>query len=367
MNRVLGYIHAVPALRACVAVASLVSAPVVCVTASPLSDLVAAMQPGEWRELATSNINQTLTASGASGIVFGYTDKIVWDPTSRRLFFIGGDHNDAPQFVSYSESTNSWQRLTRPAWMGGGTMHGYNHTAIDSQARVLYHRPFNVNAIYRYQIDTDTWDSIPSVPTSVLDIINCCIALEWFPELHALVYAAGTVNTVVKWDQPSNQWSRLTATATMGQYHTIGDYNPVQKIVLFGGGNGSRNLYKLNAAGQITALKAAPIDIGIEETIVTVDPVSGDYLVFNNAREFYVYRAQTDSWAQQTGGAALPIWTTQYQIPVHGAVATPLGNYGVNLFVTCDGANNCHVNLYKHEASTVDTRVPANPTSLQAG
>ena len=80
---------------------------------SALSDLAGSMSTGEWAELTTNNINPTLSADGASGMVFGYTEDIKWDPGSNQLFYMGGDHADAAHFISYTESNNTWQRLPK--------------------------------------------------------------------------------------------------------------------------------------------------------------------------------------------------------------------------------------------------------------
>ena len=75
----------------------------------------------------------------------------------------------------------------------------------------------------------------------------------------------------------------------MGVYHNIAEYSPVHKMVLFGGGNGSSDLYKLDAKGKVTTLKKTPIGVGTMQSIVTLDPVSGDFLVFGKNGSFYVY------------------------------------------------------------------------------
>src|SRR5262245_23041675 len=53
---------------------------------SPLASLATSMAPGTFVVLPTNNITDTLKASGASGIVFGFTDKAVWDPATRQFF-----------------------------------------------------------------------------------------------------------------------------------------------------------------------------------------------------------------------------------------------------------------------------------------
>ena len=113
-------------------------------SATTLGDLAASMQPGTWAQLTTVNINPTLTnTGGASGFIFGYTDKAVWDPTTRQLLFIGGDHNGTARFVSYTDTTNSWQIQTQPSWIPSTVMHGYHHTAINAGSGILYHRPYH--------------------------------------------------------------------------------------------------------------------------------------------------------------------------------------------------------------------------------
>jgi hypothetical protein len=68
------------------------------------------MHGGEWAELPTLNITPTLGAGGSSGMIFGYTDSIKWDPLTHQLLYVGGDHGDAPAFVTYSEDSNTWRR-----------------------------------------------------------------------------------------------------------------------------------------------------------------------------------------------------------------------------------------------------------------
>ena len=57
-----------------------------------LGNLAASMQPGTWAQLTTNNINPTLSDNGVSGIIFGFTEYIKWDPVGHRLYYLGGDH-----------------------------------------------------------------------------------------------------------------------------------------------------------------------------------------------------------------------------------------------------------------------------------
>jgi hypothetical protein len=150
----------------------------------------------------------------------------------------------------------------------------------------------------------------------------------------------------------------------MGEYHNIAEYNPVHKVMLFGGGNGpnGREIFSMDASGQISALRDAPFPLGIMQSVVTVDTASGDYLVFGNDRTFYSYDIVTDAWRQHNA-SNVPIFTTAYGAPVFGIVATPISNHGVNFFVQCNGKNDCRVFLYKHAPGSGAT-FPQSPESL---
>src|SRR5262249_10269889 len=97
----------------------------------------ASMQSGTWAELATSDINATLTGTigGATGNIIPYSDELVWNSMARKVFFLGGDHKsnpadtrDHPRFVSYTDSTNTWQREPDPPWLlSTMNFHAYDH------------------------------------------------------------------------------------------------------------------------------------------------------------------------------------------------------------------------------------------------
>src|SRR6266850_2918811 len=164
-----------------------------------LGNLAASMQPGTWKELVTNNIAPTLgLTGGASGITFGFTENGAWDPVSGQFFYIGGDHSPTnpdtcPRFVSYTESTNTWQMLPKPAWfpcLQGSAMHGYDHTAIDPINRKLYHRPYNDMVVRRLDMASNTWADLPTIPSGVMANRNCCVGIAWFPERQSLIYAS---------------------------------------------------------------------------------------------------------------------------------------------------------------------------------
>ena len=58
----------------------------------------------------------------------------------------------------------------------------------------------------------------------------------------------------------------------------------MHKVVLIAGGiQQPRIMYKLDAAGTVTRLQDAPaeIELGVNRSIITADPVSGDFIILS--------------------------------------------------------------------------------------
>jgi chitodextrinase len=325
---------------------------------TPLALLAASLQAGQWATLPTLNINPALLAQGASGFITGDAESIKWDPVTRQLFFLGMDHQPGAgqRFVSYSESTNTWQVLPQTSWMAGaGVNHGYDHKALDVANRYLYVRADYVSrSVYRYQIDTKVWEQVQD--NNVVEYPSCCGGWDYFPELNGVVwYQGGEVVSGTTYyaglflrDDSTGSWRRLGSRLTYvsGMYNNFAEYNPKHKVVIFGGGFSNRNLYKLDSSGGVTPLKPAPVDLGNRAGVVTTDPVSNNYLVLSSTgNSFYSYDVASDTWQLlPTAPIFQPVVNA---ISTFGVVATPLSTHGVTLFVQCTDSN-CVVRLYKH-------------------
>jgi hypothetical protein len=144
--------------------------------------------------------------------------------------------------------------------------------------------------------------------------------------------------TVHFYGEEKNTWSLLKDKLQMGPYHNIAKYSKARKAVILGAGNGSKDLYALDAKGQFTRLPAAPFVIRISSTTFTVDPVSGDVLVLNRedkAKRFFALDLGKKEWRQ------LP------DAPIMEGVAAPIDTYGVNFLFSNRPAK---VYLYKHRS-----------------
>ena len=321
--------------------------------AGALRDLANSMKAGDWRTLATTGIAAALGGTGGSmGNILPYSDDCVWDPSSRKLYFIGSDHQHAtgyPRFVVYSESTNTWTTLARPSWFPSLTetaMHGYDHSALNPETGVLYHSPFikggGSRRLYSYDTRTSAW--LPLIMSPYASA--CCVGIEYFPEYHGLIFVDnGGARAIYGYKTADKTWSALKTGVSLGDYHQVAEYNPVHKVMIGGGGNGSSALYKIDSLGNVTTMKNAPVTYGINQTVLTVDPAGGDYLMFTNSGQFYAYDVLTDTWALQSG--TVPIYTYGGGSSVVCVVAAPVSTYGVTMFVSCNSSSNCWVSLYK--------------------
>ena len=325
-------------------------------TAEPqtaMARLAAGMKPGQWAELKTEGLSMKVFSDGGHHAL-QYTDEAVWDPRSRQLLFCGEGHGAAPRFVKYAEGNNRWTVLPLP---GFGPVHAYDHQAIDPLSGTYYRGRYYSREIQQYNVREGTWSKLTDIPASSgLGGSRITFGFEYFPEMRGLVVFL-SAGSLYFYDIPKNHWRQLAGKLGQYAYHEIARYNPVHKVVVFGGGNDSKgyrskDLWKLDASGQVTKLRDAPLPIGVTSTIFTVDPASGKYLVFGREEQVYEYDVASDTWAKLNAPEP-PIFTFGPDLKgsaIFGCVAAPVGNHEVVMFVKYD-KDKSKVFLYKHAAS----------------
>ena len=137
--------------------------------ASTLSNVANSMQPGTWAQLNTNgfNTNYLLYPNGPNtNITTQFFGEGTWDPTSKKVLFLGAGHYNYSQLHVYSDSTNTWTRGKNVPNAPTGFGHGYNHNAIDINGRVLgfiYVKPTEI-LFKQYNIGANIWTEKP--PTS---------------------------------------------------------------------------------------------------------------------------------------------------------------------------------------------------------
>jgi hypothetical protein len=297
------------------------------------------MAAGTWKKLESSGLTYDLVDAGGNQIILEYSESCVWDPNTEQVLFCGQGHYAAFKFISYNAQANEWRRMSDPPWTGG-IGHSYDHNAIDEARGRFYFVKYSGSDIYEYNTATSSWRTLTSIPSSVGNF-TCCKALEYFPELNGLVVVGG--GNVALYNTSTGQWSNLASGLAMGIYEHFAEYSPAKKAMFLGGGASDRNIYKLDANGKVTKLNNAPIGMGAHQSTVTVDPVSGTFLVNSADRELYTYDITSDRWEKIYPYLPFRTFTT---------IATPVSSHGVVLYFAADYAAAPQVYLYKHAAGS---------------
>lgn len=309
-----------------------------------LSLAVAGMSAGQWLELSTLGLSTALFIAGATNTL-DYCDKGVYDPINRQVRLIGQAHLEDQRWHQYDEATNTWSNLADPPWDDGGSGqpsyigHGYQHNAVDPATGDQYYRRYNSSDVRRLTRSSNTWGQTAAAPNTEI-----AGGLEWLPTIGSqggLVLHIGT--SVHRWDKAGDSWTTPANGTLTGQaYHCVAVRSVPNGVVLFGGGNGSAKLWKVNGSGTVTACADCPITFGIGQTITTADPVSGDLLVIASNSVAHKYSVAGNSWSalSMTGAPSFGTVGSGSRI-----IAVPMPAYGAILFLF--GATPA-VWLYKH-------------------
>jgi hypothetical protein len=155
------------------------------------------------------------------------------------------------------------------------------------------------------------------------------------------VWSQGT-GVQLFFDESSQQWSPLGSEASLASTWMFAEYNPVHRVVILGSSTGA--LFKLSSLGALVPLGDVPVAIydgSAWNGVVTVDPVSGDFLVLTPpSRQLHVYDVVSDTWRLGPHPPPDP--------GMDAVLGTPIAAHGVTAFTHCHHSGNCGVWVYKH-------------------
>jgi len=331
-----------------------------------LGSLAASMSPGTWAVLNTNGFNNGayLADPISSGdYITQYADKAVWDAGSRTFFFMGSAHGTVcyAKFATYLDATSTW---TDGSWAGLPDLpgeqpcftefhgHAYEHNAVSPG--FVYHRGYNSVHVYRYPIASGgPWVKLPDISMANF---QCCGALEWFPDRNELVFFDGDWGL---WKFFNNAWTQIAAgngggfapQFLMGGFQNFAQYSPSAHAIWFGGGNGSNKIYRYNSDGTFTTLNLAPFGLGVAQSVISVDPVSGNFLILRDMGagngQFWQYNVVTDVWTQLPPPPISVLSVLASGAIGDGLIATPISTYGVVMYLKFVFSSS-RVYLYKH-------------------
>lgn len=342
------------------------------------------MTGGQWKELVTNGIRETLDnlQDVTDGNLMTYAEELSWDPARGVAYFVGGDHqtdmrqDNAARFVRYVEATNTWEIMPRPAWLPYNANHEYDHSAINPSNGDFFHRRTFYPCVFRYTPSSGNWAFLPlpngqtpaTCDSSLYD--DCCEALEYYPEMGGLLWVRTYgklylyAEDAAKWRQDQlGKWNLLATGLDFGSYQTwnIAERDPLHGIIIFGNGN-SKKLYRLTPDGAVTALGAVPAGATIYDGssangVFTVDPSTGRYLLLTATdRRLWGYDGVADRW-EEISTPSKPNLTGWI------VTGTPVSTRGVVFFAACR-YSDCHVFLYKNALQLPPPAPPAQPTGL---
>lgn len=348
---------------------------------SEMAELAASMQPGTWARLATNNFQSGgIFVPPGGGSILEYMDKAAWNPINRTLMILGMSHPSSEAtpcnemlFLKFSALDNTWSKLPIPCPepdTATTVSHGYEHITIDPQTGDFFHREYNSGNVMYFSQASQSWIPLPAYNTTgaIAGHYQVAGALESFPDRHSLIAVDGDWGV---WEYsltqlPKGDWKQIANTNVagpgripallMGHYHNFATYSPAKHVLVFGGGNGSSAIYRMDASGKITAMKKGPVNLGVTATITTVDPIGGNILVWDTTAKAWEYDPIEDTWTAT--GISSPILPNHGYGGVFNTIAAPISTYGVSIFVSYS-FDKSSVYLYKHgRPAQVENHIP---------
>jgi hypothetical protein len=321
--------------------------------ASALGDLAQSMQPNSWAELTgTAGFQGGAILTRCVHSMLAFCNELKWDSAGRKVYILGSGHGDWASsncigFVIYDDASNAWTTLPKPPWYSQ-TPHGYDHTAFDQANRIIYHKTGFTENTFKYSIQTGQWTQIAGPFDQNVD--SRWGGLEYYPELNALFWNREPylLNlSTNRWEEIPNTYQNKTPSGEW-TYNNYAEYDPVHRVMIYGGGNGSVNLYKLDASKKITKMSDTPFGMGINASIEFCDTRTGKFIVYreDGSNEMWTYDVTTDTWEKLPGLAPFLTNYDNWRNLVGGWICT----YGVGFFVQWNGSNS-KIYLYKPPAA----------------
>jgi hypothetical protein len=263
------------------------------------------------------------------------------------------------QFIAYSEEQNAWRVIELDRKSDNPCFqtqfgHVYGSNGFDPERGRFYHR-YNdyknetkgldlTGGISYFDTTTEKWTKLPPVPPGST---FTGMAIEYFSAVDGLAILG---KQAWLFNSARQQWENLGPSPVDG-YHSLFRHNPYRQEMLMAGGNNNRRVVaRLTKEGKIERLRDAPVDLGVRSDKITVDPVSGRYLILafrNEAKgpQGIEFDSARDEYRPvEVLGRQWPFG--RYAMPVVAFIP----EYGVTMWA------EQQVYLYKHNASGAEPK-----------
>jgi hypothetical protein len=253
--------------------------------------------------------------------LFYYNDSGCWDPVNKRIQWIGsggsccnnqcGDALGQHYLMTYGEANNSWA-IKKAPW--GGSGHGFDGNTMDPATGDHYYSKFGSTVVHK--LKGGKYSALPNIPYAKV----ATVGIAWFPELNSgrggLVHVSGSGK--LSWFD-GTKWTVISRPSTpWGSYATFAEYNPAKKVVWLGGGrNGGRVTYTLNTQLNLTRMPDAPFELRPNESLCSVDPVSGKCIATQTGTNtWYELDVTARKWTRLTNIPGMPSNSPNMQVPI---------------------------------------------------
>ncbi|MCW8132162.1 MAG: hypothetical protein KIS92_17580 [Planctomycetota bacterium] len=304
---------------------------------SALAQAAAGLAPGAWKEVKTEGLTKELMTTSKGYAIVTWGDDGAWDPKRAQFLFMG--FRQELKFVRYDERSNAWE-ATPPYESKVVFGHPYGTNALNAEDGVFYNLENGTNQVHAFDLNKKTWSKLPPCPFQCLGL---GLAIEYFPDMKALVFLYQ--RSAFKFDLAQQKWSVIAKDLPIGSAHVMCHYNAKHKcLYMLGGNDRDTAVAVMDAQGQVTAKKDAPIKIGMNTGYAAAipDPATGDVLVFSAKDDFYAWDPDADTWTK-LGNAA-----KDTPIKSVGVIAAPIEAYGVTFWVDAGGSDK-RVWIYRHK------------------
>lgn len=360
-------------------------------SATTLGTAAAAMSAGTW--LAFTAPAQTAVVGsepGDAGTLLTYTNKMPWNPISKRIEVLAGDHRGAPpeaKHVAFDAVANTWV-LVQDVPAVPGLNHGYDHTEVNPTTGDIYHRLDDSGGSVSIKLYKKTYGgantfSLVSPAQATWNSTIACGTCWWTGTFTGgsgggaqglfMVFNSGAASSPSgsATDGEISAYNPLTGTwvfdsfsmspfffVTGNVYHTVMAYSAVKNCAVYGGGNDQpTKLWRLNSDGTVTVMPTVPTGkmVGIQRGTLSCDPVTGNFLLMSFGELWELNPTGSGTWTQQTGSRAVPAGVGHPNETSVGAanwdavMACEIAEYGVTAYITqTTSPSKSTFYLYKH-------------------